>query len=202
MMDVYGLFYAFMGDGYTYAELDKYARMLRRELLTVKGVKRINIVGNRSEVINIEFTPDQLQRNGLMPTQIMLALQGATQTVDGGLVREADDRIAVRVTEGVKTVDDLRNLLIATPEGKKVRLGDIAHIERTYSSPQSDGFFVNSEPALAICITLENDAIVPDVGKAVDAKVAEVMTTMPAGMTPDKIFSNPTRSARQCHHSC
>ncbi|MDE5607911.1 MAG: efflux RND transporter permease subunit [Muribaculaceae bacterium] len=193
MMDVYGLFYAFMGDGYTYAELDKYARLLRRELLTVNGVKRVNIAGTRGEVINITFTPDQLQRNGLLPVQIMLALQGATQVVDGGLVNEGDDRLSVRVTEGVKTVDDIRNLLIATPEGKKVRLGDLADIERAYSTPQSGGFFVNSEPALAICITLENDAIVPDVGKAVDAKVAEVMAGMPVGITTEKIFFQPDK---------
>ncbi|MDE6831351.1 MAG: efflux RND transporter permease subunit, partial [Muribaculaceae bacterium] len=193
MMDVYGVFYAFKGDGYTYAELDKYARMLRRELLTVDGVKRVNIVGNRNEVINITFTPDQLQRNGLMPTQIMMELQGATQVVDGGVVNEGDDRFAVRVTEGVKTVEDLSNLLITTPEGKKVRLGDIAQIERTYATPHTDGFFVNSEPALAVCLTLENDAIVPNVGKAVDAKLAEVMKEMPVGISTEKIFFQPDK---------
>ena len=37
MMDVYGIFYALTGDGYTYPELDKYARLIRRELLGVKG---------------------------------------------------------------------------------------------------------------------------------------------------------------------
>lgn len=41
MMDVYGIFYAFTGDGYTYPELYKYAKLIRRELLAVKGVKRI-----------------------------------------------------------------------------------------------------------------------------------------------------------------
>lgn len=193
MMDVYGLFYAFMGDGYTYAELDKYARLLRRELLTVDGVKRVSLYGNRSEVINITFTPDQLQRNGLMPTQIMMALQSATQVIDGGLVDESDDRFAVRLTEGVKSVDDIRNLLIATPGGKEVRLGDIAEVEREYKEPQTNGFFVNSEPAIAICLALEDDAIVPYVGKAVDAKVAEIMATMPVGITTDKIFFQPDK---------
>ena len=68
MMDVYGIFYAFTGDGYDYPELYQYARMLRRELMGVKGVKRVNIVGNRDEVINIILSKDKIARNGSPPT--------------------------------------------------------------------------------------------------------------------------------------
>lgn len=193
MMDVYGLFYALTGDGYTYDELDRYAKFIRRELLRVPGVKRINIAGNRSEEIDIRFTPDQLQRNGLLPTQVMMALQSATKTVDGGLTQDGPDRIAMQVTEGIADVDDLRNLLIDTPEGKKVRLHDLATVERVYTEPQKNGFFVNGEPALAICLSLEDNAIVPDVGKAVDARLAEIMKTLPAGMTTEKIFFQPDK---------
>ena len=62
MLDVYGLFYAFMGEGYNYAEMEKYAKLVRRELLTVKGVKRINIIGTRPEVINIIIDKEKLAR--------------------------------------------------------------------------------------------------------------------------------------------
>ena len=86
-------------------------------------------------------------------------------------------------------------MTVSTPGGKQVRLGDIARIERTLAEPQRNGFFVDGKPALAICVAMENDAIVPDVGKAVDAKLAETMTSMPAGMETQKSFPNPTRSA-------
>ena len=68
MMDVYGIFYSFSGDGYDYPELYKYAKKLRRELLGVNGVKRVNIVGNRDEVINIILPKEKLSRNGIIPT--------------------------------------------------------------------------------------------------------------------------------------
>ena len=66
MMDVYGIFYSFSGDGYDYPELYKYAKKLRRELLGVNGVKRVNIVGNRDEVINIILPKEKLSRNGII----------------------------------------------------------------------------------------------------------------------------------------
>ena len=188
MLDVYGLFYSFTGDGYSYAELEKYAKLVRRELLTVKGVKRINIIGTRSEVINIIIDKEKLARSGLIPTQIMIGLQNAGKTVNAGSYENGDDRLQLRVNNELENEKDIADLNIHTTGGKLIRLGDIATVERSYKEPQTGGFFVNGKPALGICITLSDDAIVPDVGKAVDEKLAGVMERVPVGFETDKIF--------------
>lgn len=188
MLDVYGLYYAFMGDGYSYAELEKYAKLVRRELLTVEGVKRINITGARSEVINIIISKDKLARTGIIPTQVMLGLQNAGKTVNAGNYENGDDRIQLRVNNELDNEQDIADLHIRTTTGKMIRIGDIATVERSYKEPQTQGFFVNGKPALGISITLNGDAIVPDVGKAVDKKLAEVMERVPVGFETDKIF--------------
>lgn len=193
MMDVYGIFYSLTGDGYSYPELDKYAKYLRRELLSVKGVKRVSLAGNRSEVINIIIPKEKVAQNGLMPTQIMMCLQGAGKVVNGGNYQIDDDRLMIGVSDAVQNEDDIRNLKINTADGKTVRLGDIATVERDYSEPQRNGFFVSGKPAIAICLAMNNGTIVPDVGKAVDKKLAEVMQNLPAGMETQKIFFQPDK---------
>ncbi len=193
MMDVYGIFYALTGDGYDYPEMYRYAKYLRRELLDVKGVKRINIIGNRDEVINIVLSKEQIARNGIVPTQIMSALQAAGKTVDAGRYRAGDERIAIYVDSAVRNEDDIRNLTIRTLDGKTMRIGDIARVERTFAKPQRNGFFVNGKPTLAICMAMESSAIVPDVGKAVDARLAEAMRNVPAGLHVEKIFFQPDK---------
>ena len=193
MMDVYGIFYALTADGYDYPEMYKYAKYIRRELLSVKGVKRINIIGNRDEVINIILSKEQITRNGIVPTQIMSALQTAGKKVNAGKYRSGDERIALYVGSSVESEEDIRNMLIQTLDGKRIRLGDIARVERTYSEPQRNGFFVDGRPALAICIAMEKSSIVPDVGKAVDAKLAETMKNVPVGFDTEKIFFQPDK---------
>ena len=193
MMDVYGIFYALTADGYDYPEMYKYAKYLRRELLGVKGVKRINIIGNRDEVINIVLSKEQIARNGIVPTQIMSALQAAGKTVDAGRYRTGDERIALYVDSAVENEEDIRNLQIRTLDGKTMRLGDIARVERAFAEPQRNGFFVNEKPALAICIAMEESAIVPDVGKAVDARLSEAMKHVPVGFETEKIFFQPDK---------
>ena len=193
MMDVYGIFYALTAEGYDYPEMYKYAKYLRRELLNVKGVKRINISGNRDEVINIILPKEQLSRNGLIPTQLITSLQSVGKPINAGEYQSGDNNIQIRIDSDIQNEEDIRNLLISTINGKQIRLGDVARIERAFSEPQRNGFFVDGKPALAICIAMEADAIVPDVGKAVDAKLAKVMQTVPAGMQVQKIFFQPDK---------
>ncbi len=193
MMDVYGIFYALTGDGYDYDEMYKYAKYIRRELLDVKGVKRINIAGNRDEVINIILSKEQITRNGVIPTQIMAALQAAGKTVNAGMYPSGDERIALYVDSAVETEEDIRDLLIQTLDGKQIRIGDVARVERAYTEPQRNGFFVEGRPALAICIAMESSAIVPDVGKAVDARLSEAMQHIPVGFQTEKIFFQPDK---------
>ena len=195
MMDVYGIFYALVCDpGFTYPEMERYAKLIRRELLKVPGVKRINVVGARPEVINIRLRKDQLSRNGLLPTQIMLHLQQAGKTVDGGRYEQDDERVSLHVTGALADEHDIADLLIKTTEGHTVRLGDIATVKREYQEPQTNGFFVNGKPAIAICLTMQDGVVVPDVGKAVDQQLAKVIAErLPAGMTTEKIFFQPDK---------
>ncbi len=193
MMDVYGIFYSFTADGYDYPDMYKYAKLIRRELLTVKGVKRINITGNRDEVIDIVLSKEKISRNGIVPTQIMASLQGAGKTVNAGNYLSGDQKIHLRVDGAIENEEDIRNMLISSLDGKQMRLGDIATIERTLAEPQRNGFFVDGKPALGIFIAMEDNAIVPDVGRAVDDKLNQLMKRIPIGMTTDKIFFQPEK---------
>ena len=132
----------------TYSELEKYAKLVRRELLTVDGVKRINIIGTRAEVINIIIKKEKLARSGILPTQVMLGLQHAGKTVSAGNYENGDDRLQIRVNNALENEKDIADLYIRTTAGKLIRLGDIATVERSYKEPQTNGFFVNGKPAL------------------------------------------------------
>lgn len=192
-MDIFGIFYSLQGDGYSPAELYDYAKLIRRELLGVKGIKRVSIYGDREETVNIILDKSKISANGLLPTQIMVALQDVCNPVDAGKVNAGTSKLTVRVDTMMCTVDDIQNLYLPTIDGSRVKLGDIAQVRRDYASPQRNGFFVNGKPALAICMAMEDGVVVPDVGKAADKKMAEVFENIPAGITTEKIFFQPDK---------
>lgn len=193
MMDVYGIFYSLSGDGYDYPELEKYAKYIRRDLLSVPGVKRVSIGATRDKTIEITVSKEELSRNGMLPVQLMMALQSAGKPVNAGTKTADTEKYRMLVSEGISTVDELRNLLIKTPAGKQVRLGEIAQIEQSLATPHRNGFYVNGQPALTISVAMEQNAIVPDVGKAVDKQLSMALKALPVGLDVEKIFFQPDK---------
>lgn len=191
MMDVYGIFYAFSGEGFDYEELERYSKVLKRDIMSVKGVKRVNIGGIQREVIDIAFTPEQIRNNGMLPMLVAQALHASTKAVDAGNSEQGKDRITINLTDGAATEEEISSLFINLPDGKKIRLGDIAKISKHIVQPQNNEFYLNGQPALTVLVALESSAVVPDVGALVDKKVNETLSLLPVGLTIDKIFFQP-----------
>ena len=191
MMDVYGIFYALSGEDYTIEELETFAKTLKREIMTVRGVKRVNIGGLQREVIDISFTPEQVRQNGMLPTLIAAALQSSTKAINGGWIDNGDDRLSVNVTKGASTVEEISDIVINLPDGKKTRIGDIAQVSRHEATVNTGEFYLNGERAVIILVAMENSAVVPSVGAEVDEVVNNTLSMLPVGLTIDKEFFQP-----------
>ncbi len=191
--DVYGIFYALEADGYDNREMTTYAEYLRRNLLGVDGVKRVTLYGSRDQCINITLPKENLSRNGTTATQIMSVIDAAQKTIEAGKYDAGNNRIQLHVGDQLKDEKDIENLIIKTMTGKQIRLGDIARVERGYMEPQSKGFWVDGKPAIAILLSAEPGVNVTEVGERVEARMEELMTTLPAGYTTEKVFFQPDK---------
>ncbi len=166
---------------------------MRREIMAVKGVKRVNIGGVQREVIDIVFTPDVIRRNGMLPMLVAQTLQSSTKVINAGKVDNGEDRLTVNVKDGAVTAREIADLLVAMPSGKKIRIGDLATVSRHEVSPRSGDFYVGRETSVTLLVALEKSAVVPTVGAEVDKIVNREISTFPAGMTVKKMFFQPER---------
>ena len=67
--DVYGVFVAVYGAEYSYAELKDFVELLRRELLLVQDVAKIELLGERTEAIYVEPSRDRMSQLGHVPME-------------------------------------------------------------------------------------------------------------------------------------
>ncbi len=190
--DIYGMFYSITADGYSHAEMQKYAELLKKELLKVDGVKRISFFGTRDEQINITLSRDFLARNSIFPLQIMTGIDALNKPVNAGYYTSDEQNIKLEVEGKIKSEEDLKNMMIKTSSGL-VTLRDVANITREYAEPQKNGFWIDGKPAIALLISMEPDAIVPKVGKRTDKRMEELMLQLPVGFEYDKVYFQPDR---------
>lgn len=134
--DVYGVYVAISGQGYSYRELEDYVDLLRRELLLVQDVKRVDLVGVQPQRIYVEMDRERMATLGITQPQIFEALRAKNRAADGGRVRVGERFVTIDPTGAFTSERQFRELLISQPGDERlVHLGDVARIRRGYVDP-------------------------------------------------------------------
>jgi multidrug efflux pump subunit AcrB len=181
--DVYGVYYLLTGEGYTPAEMLSYAKSLRRELLLVSGVAKVGIIGEQEEVIYVEVSRDRAASLGVSLNQVYDTLTQQNTVTSAGDILLGDNRVEIRPTGDISSVEAIKSLIVASPSGESVtRLGAIADVTRGYREPVSQYIRYDGQPALGIGISNLSGVNVVKMGDAVDAKLAELENQRPVGM--------------------
>jgi multidrug efflux pump subunit AcrB len=194
MGDVYGMFYAMVADdGFSYREMSDYANFIRKNMLEVKGVRKITVFGEQAPEIHITLSPDKMSEMGVMPLQIFSALSDYTKVVYAGNLESGTEQLRVNVDGQATTVEDIRNILITAIGGSSFNLGDIANVEMATNEPLRNTFFVDNQKALAIGISMESGENILKVGERVEERLAELRQQIPTGITFEKVFFQPEK---------
>ncbi len=181
--DVYALYYAITGEGYSLSELHEYAKYLQRELVTVDGVSKVVLSGVQDEVIYVEYAPARLTELDLAPAQIANLLEGQNLVAPAGSVVAGTIRLAVRPEGGVGKVAAIEDLLISVPAtGSSFRLGDIATVRRALQDPPAAMLFRDGAPAIGLGVSNTLGGNVVNTGNAVNATIATLEVDRPIGI--------------------
>ena len=129
--DVFGVLYSITGEGYSYKEIQDFAEELRKELLLVDGVAKINLSGTQQEMIYVEISRQRMSSLGIPETAIYETLSEQNIVVSAGSVMAGTERVSIRPTGEVDSLQVIRDLLVLDEAtGSYIRLGDIAKVSQ------------------------------------------------------------------------
>ena len=182
--DVFGILFALTGPDYTEPQLYETAKLLRRELLLVPDVKRIEFLGQQREVIFIELARDRMAQLGIRPETIFGLLREQNLVVSSGSADVGPIAVTIDPTGGWSGVKDFENLLIrgAGAGGELVRLRDIATVRRELIDPPMTTMRYDGQRAIGIGISTATGGNVVTMGAAIERRLKELGTRIPLGM--------------------
>lgn len=190
---VFGFLLSITGDGYSYAELEKYVKQLRKELSLVKGVARIDLWGKQDKRIYLEAKQSQLATLGITAADLQLTLLQQNKVVDAGYVEVQNQRLRITPTGAFDKPEDIGELTV-TPsrldprsQNELIHLKDIATVRTGYIDPPRQLQRFNGQPAIAMAIAPMGKTNVVNVGTAIDQRIAELQATLPVGIEINKI---------------
>ena len=186
--DVYGVFLALHGDEYSYRELYDYVKLLRRELVLVKDVAKVELFGVVPEVVYVEFDRERISQLGISSDDIGKQLVAEGVVVNAGRVTVGDEYIKLQPDSLIHTSQELGDILISKGDQSQVRLRDIADIKRGYQEPATNKLHMNGHRAIGIGVSTEQGGNVVTMGDGIKSRLAELEALTPLGMELEVIY--------------
>ena len=181
--DVYGIYLILTGPGYTYAELNETAKLMRRDLLQATDVKRIVLWGVWQEAVYVEMSRPKMAALGISQEDIYAKLSAKNLPADAGRVHLPPEYIPINPTGEFTSEQQFGDLLLTTREGgQRVFLRDVATIRRGYVEPPRNIVRFNGERGIGLGISTVQGGNVVVMGEAIGDMLHQLETQIPLGM--------------------
>jgi multidrug efflux pump subunit AcrB len=182
--DVYGVYLALTGEGYSYKDLYETAKFLQRELLPVQDVKRVAIISNLPEVIYVEMRREKMSELGISPNEIYGALSAKNLVSTSGDAVLGPERIPLNPTGEFTSEQQFGDLLLrgGGDNAAVVFLRDVADIVRGYQQPPDNILRFDGQRAIGLGISTVAGGNVVTMGAALDIRIRELVPQLPLGM--------------------
>jgi multidrug efflux pump subunit AcrB len=160
--------------------LQRYGDRIQEQLAAIPGVGRVRNYGEIGYEIGIEVAPEQLRKYRMTLDEVSEAVRKASIELPGGLIKNPDGELLLRVNDRAKDAAAVGALPVKTlPDGTRLRLDQIAAVkdgleERLYTWRH------NGQTAQGWEIHTEQDSVA--VARQVKATVEAIRGKLPEGL--------------------
>ena len=189
--DVYGFLLAVTGDGYSYAELEKAVKDLKRKLSLVDNVSRVELWGKQNRAVYLKVSESRLAEMGLSANDISRALLLQNNTTPSGNVYFQDKFARIEITGKFDALNDIGELTIGTTDAngntEQIKVKDFATVEYGIIEPALETMRFNGQDAIGISISNIAGSNIVELGEALEQKLQQLQTEIPVGLEVHKV---------------
>ncbi|MBP2546276.1 MULTISPECIES: efflux RND transporter permease subunit [Acinetobacter] len=196
--DTFGNIYVLTGKDFDYATLKEYADRLQLRLQRVKDVSKVNLVGLQDQKIWIELSNTKAVQMGVPVTAIQEALAKQNSVTSAGFFETGTDRIQVRVSGALKSVDDLKKMPLLVGN-RTIQLGDVADVYRGFSEPAQPRMRFMGENGIGLAVSMRKGGDIIALGKNLETEFNTLQKSLPLGMELKKVSDQPVAVQRSIH---
>ncbi len=167
----------------TYRELNDYMDDLKERLRDIESVGRLNVYGGQHEQISVYVDTRKLAQYGIGSSVISTALMAKGFNTTAGAQQTPRYEAPIHVDRSLNKVNDVEQMIVyAGPDGKVVRVKDIAHVRREYPAPTSI-VTNNGKKCIVLSVEMKKGRSITDLGEAVKKQIADFQQTLPKDVT-------------------
>lgn len=161
--------------------------VIRPQLRNIPGVVEVNTIGGFDKQYHVTPHPEKLLAYGLSLHDVMEALARNNQNVGAGYIERSGEQYLIRAPGQVKTMDEVRAIIIGAHEGTPIRIRDVAEVALGEELRTGAATLDGKETVLGTTFMLigENSRVI---SQRVDKKMKEVNRTLPKGVVARTLY--------------
>jgi HAE1 family hydrophobic/amphiphilic exporter-1 len=154
--------------------------VVKPALQQIQGVGDVELVGGRKREVTVIPDPRLLEGYGLSPNDVVNALRAQSVDVPGGRTLEARSERSVKVAAEARTVEAMRAIVVASPGGVPVRLGQVAQV-RDIPAEARSAAKLDGRSAIGLTVRKQSGANTVQVVGAMKEALARIESQLPPG---------------------
>lgn len=185
--------YIGMVGGDSFEELQERANLLSKKIEKVGGIKKVEIQGERDEIIVVEIDLEKAKDQGISSQDIKEALVSANVDFPAGQIEREDGVLPIETKGKIESIDEIKNIEIqvqsqntfAAP--KTIKIEDVATVEKTrkkaeqstVAGSRSGDTFVTGDAILLGVVKQESKDLIDisrDVNNILEEKDSEIFS--------------------------
>jgi len=183
---------ALWSDGFSLAEMRVVARSTRDLLYTLKGVKKVEILGIQDERIYLEMEPTKLAELGVSPQEIFGALAQQNIIEPGGQIVVDGRTVDLEPSGNLGSLEEIASMVFRIPNTDSVlRLDEVVEVRRAYVDPPQFPAFYNDRPAIILSVSTVEGTNNIAFGKQLTALLDDIEQDLPIGYLLDYATFQP-----------
>lgn len=143
------------------------------ELQQLDGVAEATVVGSSSRAMKIHVLPEKLKAYGISIQTVLQQVNAANYNTPGGKIRDGQNTITVRTVGKFYSIDDFKQIVVASHNGKPIMLTDVADVEDTWEDEETYSR-ANGIPCVIVFVRKQSRTNTVEVVDRVNATLKEM----------------------------
>ena len=190
---------ALSGDITPLPDMDAFGQqVISPALSTIEGVAQVQVFGSQKYAVRVQLDPDTLAARGIGVDEVQAAVASANNITPVGTLRNAEQSLAIQATTDLSNADQFRSIIVATRNGRPVRLGDFAAVTDSVENNQTASWY-NKTRAIILGVYRQPEANTVEVANRVKALLPSFDSQLPRG-TSLHVLNDRSISIRDAVH--
>ena len=156
--------------------LKNISKNIEKDIRNIEGISQVSLSGFPDEEIEISLTEADLIKYNLSFEEVLRSVSNTNILSTGGNIKTDKEEFLIRASNKNYYANEIHNIIIrSSPDGKKIRLSDVAKIRDQFSeTPLSST--VNNDTAIILTVTSTNNEDMMDSAEKINQYIEEFNT--------------------------